>query len=383
MESALPRVLCVDDEPNVLRGLGRHLMDDYELHTATSGAEGLAILASAGPFSVIVSDMRMPQMDGAAFLEKARTTAPGAVRMLLTGQTDLTSAAAAVNDGQIFRFLLKPCQPEKLQAAVKAACQQHDLQAAERILLEKTLHGSVKAMLDILALAQPEAFGRAQRIKQRVDELADRSGMQDRWMVDVAAMLSQLGCVALPPEVLEKLNSGQSLNNREQEMKNRAAMMSERILDNIPRLEEVRWMLSQSHSQVAKKGPSPTAELGAKLIRLASDLESLEAQGIEAVEAVETLRGRKQHDPRLLDQLAHILGEEEKVEIRELAIHEVQVGMVLAQDLKLKSGMLLAARGYQITQSFVERAENYSAGSIVEPVRVLVKRRQSQKNAPS
>ena len=116
MKSPQPRVLCVDDEPNVLRGVERHLMDDYELHTATSGAEGLAILSSAGPFAVIISDMRMPGMDGAAFLEKSRSVDPGAVRILLTGQTDLASAAAAINEGQIFRFLLKPCQAEKLSA---------------------------------------------------------------------------------------------------------------------------------------------------------------------------------------------------------------------------------------------------------------------------
>jgi DNA-binding NtrC family response regulator len=117
-----------------------------ESTTATSGKAGLERLSSDGPFAVVVSDMRMPEMNGAAFLAQVRERAPDTVRVLLTGQADLDSAIAAVNEGQIFRFLTKPCAPEMLISSLRAAEEQHRLITAERVLLEQTLHGAVKAL---------------------------------------------------------------------------------------------------------------------------------------------------------------------------------------------------------------------------------------------
>src|SRR5579862_6564126 len=188
------KVLCVDDEPNVLEGLGLHLRRRYTLLTATSGGEALAVLRQNPDTAVVVSDMRMPAMNGAAFLHQARQVAPDAVRMLLTGQTDLDSAINAVNQGQIFRFLTKPCPTIALIVAIEAAAEQHRLITAERVLLEQTLHGSIGALTDILALTSPLSFGRAIRIKQLVSELAAVLHAPERWQVEVAAMLSQIGC---------------------------------------------------------------------------------------------------------------------------------------------------------------------------------------------
>src|SRR5262245_27108832 len=105
LEKTRPKILCVDDEPNVLEGLSMHLRRGHEVLTATSGRAGLDLLRDNPSIAVVISDMRMPQMDGATFLATARHIAPNAVRMLLTGQTEMESAISAVNDGQIFRFL--------------------------------------------------------------------------------------------------------------------------------------------------------------------------------------------------------------------------------------------------------------------------------------
>src|SRR5579872_5364165 len=102
-------ILCVDDEPRVLDGLTRVLRRDFVVSTALSGADGLALLSQGGPFAVVMSDMRMPVMDGATFLQNVRQTSPDSTRVLLTGQTEIESAIAAINRGNIFRFLLKPC----------------------------------------------------------------------------------------------------------------------------------------------------------------------------------------------------------------------------------------------------------------------------------
>lgn len=104
-----PRILLVDDEPNVLSALARQLHPLYQVSLTPSPEEGLLLLEREGPFAVVLSDMRMPKMDGATFLKHVRERSPDTIRLLLTGHADLESAIAAVNEGQVFRFLTKPC----------------------------------------------------------------------------------------------------------------------------------------------------------------------------------------------------------------------------------------------------------------------------------
>ena len=122
-----PHILCVDDEPQVLESIKLNLRRSYSVSTALNGVEALTVLSQSQDIAVIVSDMRMPSMNGAVFLAKARQLAPDAVRMLLTGQSDIDTAIAAVNDGQIFRFLTKPCAPTVLLDAMAAAVTQQRL----------------------------------------------------------------------------------------------------------------------------------------------------------------------------------------------------------------------------------------------------------------
>jgi len=119
------RILCVDDEPKVLEGLERILHRKCVTLTATSGEEALRILAGPEHIEVIVSDMRMPEMNGATLLAEFRKRSPDTVRLLLTGQADVESAIHAVNEGQVFRFLTKPCPAPQFLDAVSAAVERH------------------------------------------------------------------------------------------------------------------------------------------------------------------------------------------------------------------------------------------------------------------
>ena len=209
-----PRVLLVDDEPNITDSLRRHLRREYAVFTASSGKAGLEVMAEQDDIAVVVSDMRMPEMDGARFLSEVRQRYPDTVRILLTGFADLESAIAAVNHGQLFRFLTKPCPQQQFLELMAAAARQYELQTAERVLLEQTLKGSIKALSDVLALAIPDAFGRATRVKERALQLGEARGMEDLWQLEVAALLSQIGAVVLPPETADRLYSGRALGAR-------------------------------------------------------------------------------------------------------------------------------------------------------------------------
>src|SRR5688572_14312364 len=213
-----PRILLVDDEPNLLDGLRRQLRRDFTVETAVGAANGLFALKPAEPFAVIVSDFLMPGINGAQFLAAAAKAAPTSTRMLLTGHTSLADAAVTVNQGRVFRMLLKPVDTETMTAALRDCVTQHRLVVAERELLERTLQGSVKALSDVLSLASPSAFGRASRMRRVASAVLDRVDVEDRWAVELAVEMAQLGIVALPPTVAGKLDTGAELTPAERAM---------------------------------------------------------------------------------------------------------------------------------------------------------------------
>lgn len=365
-----PRILCVDDEPQILESLSLNLRRPYDVDTATSGAAALEILTNEPTTAVVISDMRMPGMDGAAFLARARQVAPDAVRMLLTGQADIDSAIAAVNEGQIFRFLTKPCPPPILLAALGAAVEQHRLITAERVLLEQTLHGSIKALTDVLALVSPTSFGRATRIKQLVSELAEKLAIRERWQVEVAAMLSQLSYITLPPETAERVYYGRPLSLHEQRLVGRLPGMTEELVGNIPRMEAVCEIL-KTYPNPYRPDPEsdPTKRMiarGAQLLRVAVDFDALESsEGSSTSLALDTLRGRSgQYEPEVLQALIAIRGAEQVLEVTELPASHLRIGMILAEDFKTQSGVLLVARGYVITERLLERVRNFPQDAI-------------------
>ncbi|MBP7937228.1 MAG: response regulator [Phycisphaerae bacterium] len=128
------RVLFVDDEVNLLEGLRRQLRRKYVVATASSGAAGLEVLESQGPFAVVVSDYNMPGMNGAEFLEDVHHRVPQTVAVMLTGRPELSVAVSALHQGHIFRFLQKPCTQELLEKALDDAIEQYRLVSAERAL---------------------------------------------------------------------------------------------------------------------------------------------------------------------------------------------------------------------------------------------------------
>jgi CheY-like chemotaxis protein len=379
-ESVRVRILCVDDEPQILEGLSLHLRRRYVVETANGGFAGLDVIRR-GPPAVVISDMRMPGMDGAAFLTEVRKLAPDVVRILLTGQADLDSAIAAINQGQIFRFLTKPCSPPVLMAAIEAGVVQHRLITAERVLLEETLHGSIKTLMEVLSLTNPLSFGRATRVKQHVSGLADTLALSERWQVEVAAMLSQLGCIVLPAEVAEKIYYGRPLSREEEAMVARVPIVTDQLLGNIPRLEVVRDILARRLQRrpavVSDAAEIQVAARGAEMLRIASDFETLESRGDSAALALRTMAARAgEYDLTMLEAFKGCCGSTDLAdEVRELPLSELRVGMVLADDL-MAGNMLLVARGHEITESFVERFRNFGPGKIARLVRVTISSRK-------
>lgn len=372
------KILCVDDEPNVLEGIRRHLGRKVTMETATSGADGLRLVQESGPYAVVISDMRMPVMSGTQFLTRVRELAPDSVRMILSGQADLQATIDAVNEGQIFRFLTKPCPPEALWPVVDSGLKQFRLINAERDLLEKTLSGAVKMLTEVVGLANPVAYSRATRVQRYALAIAEALGVGNHWELRLAAMLSQIGCVTLPADVLTKVYSDERLDDDERRLYEMHAELAARLLCSIPRLDGVAEIVAGqmkrpdlTHaSQVAGRWDSKP--LGTLVLRVATELDQLITRGARPAVALQRLTESWPELPAAIgDALRTARIAEGETLIRSIMLAELTPGMVLDEDLKSGNGIRLVPQGHEVTNTIMTRLRSVAAGvGVKEPFRV-------------
>lgn len=362
-----------------MKGLALHLRKRFFVQMATSAEEVLPLLAQTPPAAVVIADMRMPGMNGAQLLAHSRKLYPQTTRMLLTSYADLDAAVSAINEGQVFRVIVKPCPPPELLKNVEAAVTLHDTLCGERTLLEQTIVGSIEALCEVLALTNPLAFGRTLRIKHLVSRMADGLGLAERWQVDVASMLSQLGSVTLPTETAEKLYYGVALTSAEEELLARSPEVTRHLIGHIPRLEPVHEILDTYRqpyrSAEGLTAAQATVRIGGQLLKAAVDFDAAETRGLSRAATLKELaRQPEAYAPDALRLLGEIVASAPAADlVREVALSELQPGMELATDVKFATGALFVARGYQVTQSFLERVRNLRHGSIKEPLSVVIR----------
>ncbi len=371
MDTETCPVLFVDDEPNLLAAIQRQLRSQLDLHTAVNAAQGLEVLNSKGPFSVVVSDMRMPEMDGVEFLHRVRSTSPDTVRIMLTGNTDQDTAIRAVNEGSIFRFLNKPCSPPALLKAVEDAKVQYRLMMAEKQLLQKTLAGSVRLLTDILGIVNPEAFGRASSIRDLAREIAAPILIENQWELDIASMLCQLGVLSLPDDVLRRRESLSLLSPDELRLIREVPSISHRLLGNIPRLEGVAEIVLYSAKNFDGSG-YPTDDvagdripISSRVLRIANDLQPLIESGMRKDEAARDLSAHaERYDTRLFGPLLSKkpgsnppLTEQESRS--EIGVESLLPGQRVLKHIETSSGLLLVKEGTLLTDAGIERIRNF------------------------
>ena len=380
----MKKILFVDDEPNILAAFQRQLRKQFSLETAVGPAAGLALLENWRDYAVVVADMQMPEMTGVEFLVKVRELSQDIVLMMLTGNADQATAMDAINRGSIFRFLSKPCSTEQLTAALEAGLLQHQFITAERELLENTLSGSIKVLTEILAMVEPKSFGQAETLRNRMRVVARVLKLSQTWELEAAALLSQIGSVTLPPEMLLKARLGHLLAPREQEMFQRVPTIGADLLTHIPRLDEVCRIIryqNQNFDGSGYPGDGVSGEqipLGARMLKALVDFGQLEAKGSSIDEALRVLSNRSEYyDPHVLSALgeAFHLDSRERKEItrepRAVTFAALRVGHVLTADLETKDGVLILSAGNRITPPLIQRLRNFAALSgIKEPIHI-------------
>ncbi len=375
------KILFVDDSRNVLDSYKRQFRNGFEIETALGPEWGMDKLSNDGPFAVVVSDFRMPNIDGVEFLNMVKTQMPDASRILITGYADVPTATKAVNEGAVFRFLSKPCPHELLHETIQAGLEHHRHLRTERDILERTLNGCLESIIEVFSLSNPQAFGRTSRLQRYVRGMARPIGMESTWLLETATLLSQIGTVTMPEEVLLKKYKAESLTVQEEQLFYKHPQIGGDLLEAIPRMEEVAKIIRFQEKRFNGSGPPQNSScqgrdipVEARMLKLVLDFDTLEMSGMERDEAIQELQKREGwYDPIMLDALKQSFEKEKKYTIMELSLEELTSDMILADGVRDDMSKAIVSRGQQLTDGLLKHLMHIAhQKKIQEPIKVIV-----------
>lgn len=405
------RILCVDDEPSILSALKRVFRPQgYTMFTATSGKEALALLENE-PVDLIISDMRMPEMDGAQLLEKVFIGWPDTKRILLTGYADATATIAAINRGKIWRYVAKPWNDDEiiltvqqalahrqlmhenarltqltqqqneelkvLNAGLEEKVAQRTAQLAEALKSLETAHGqlrqsflaTVQLFSGLVELRGGKLAGHSRRVADNARRLAEQMGLSDADQQDVflAALLHDIGKLGLPDNLLNSPFNALTAQGKNEVM--RHPIKGQQVLMAVEQLATAAKIIRHHHECLDGSGyPDRLVgleiPLGARILCVANDYDALQIGAltlqahtpIDALQYIQKERGRR-YDPEVVTAFIAMLTEGDARHAKELVlpVAQLKAGMVLTRDLVHKDGYTLLPRGRALNTDVIGR----------------------------
>jgi response regulator RpfG family c-di-GMP phosphodiesterase len=426
--SPRPRILLVDDEQSILDSLYRFCRQrKWDAIKANSGAEALELLTTE-TVDIIVSDMRMPNMDGAEFLAKARIKMPEAVRVLLTGYADMDAVINAVNEAKIYNYLNKPWDDIILENVINSALdfkQKED----ERLRLTREVAEKNQELLELNNSLEDKVVERTAKLQLAVQEIQEANKkvtknfreslslltsiieMQDNSKVNysnmianasvsiakaldlstkeieqirIAALLHNIGKLSLPDSIRKKPMN--ALNSNELELFRTHPIQGEAVLSGLTGLKTVSKLVRSHQEYLNGKGfPDKLKEdqipIGARIICVASDFQKLESGLLlkevsgpaQAMEHINSVSG-KHYDARVVDLFEKHYEEclqNYRSYLSQLGLKDIKEGMVLAENLISANGLLLLTKETVITDDHIKHFTNYETeigGKLIFPI---------------
>jgi response regulator RpfG family c-di-GMP phosphodiesterase len=408
-----PALLFVDDEPGILSSLRRLFRPQgYRIYIAESGAAGLEILAKES-IDLVISDMRMPEMDGATFLKEVRSRWPKVMRILLTGYADITSTVAAINHGEIYRYIAKPWDDNEIVTIVREALERMHLEKENQRLSALTLaqndelkalntsleqkvaertaelrqalafveqsHGelkksfltSVQVFAGVIELRSgsvgSQMSGHGRRVAEHARSVAQRMGLSDNEVQNVmlAGLLHDIGKLGLPDELLSKPFN--TLTGEQRALVMKHPLIGQNILMGIEKFKEAAVLVRHHHECYDGSGyPDHLTGIaipqGSRILQVVNEYDSLQIgtlvqRPLKPAEAMTFLienRG-KRYDPVAVDAFAKLISETQKTGISEAPLRTMHLkpGMVLTRDQVHRDGYMLLARGSVLTSEII------------------------------
>lgn len=423
--AAVLTILCVDDEPGILSALRRLFRArGYQVCSAESGRAGLALLQTQA-VDLVISDMRMPEMDGVEFLAQVRRRWPDSVRLLLTGYADIGTVIEAINRGEIYRYITKPWDDDEMALIVREALahralaleqkrlaallvfQNEALQAANALLearvqartaelqqasalqrsvndqLKASFITSIKVFTAVVELRGGNLAGHARRVADLARRIALKLALDAPLAQEifVAALLHEIGKVGFADELLDTPVLAMTVQQLERYRQH--PIRAAQLLIPLPDLRGAADIIAAQLERFDGTGhPRRLLEqaipLGARILALASDYDNLQigTLALRRVDAAEALAiivqsSGKRYDPSVVRALVALLGgglpeDAERERVPELALRagDLQAGMVLSRDLITPSGLLMLSTQHVFDDKMIRKIIDFeqSAG---------------------
>lgn len=361
-------ILFIDEDASVLERLPDALTKRIDCLFAPSYKKGYALLREKKQCCAVLIELGLNNEDGIAFLRRLRKDFPATVRMVLTARGDYATALDAVNKGEVFRFMEKRSTPEELTHVICEAIRHNENEADKQKAVRRALMGSIKALMDVLDLVNPEAVGVSRRIRERAIQAAKNLGVKSIWRMEMAILLSHVGCVALPNEMLSKADHGEDLTPEEQQIFSMHPEIAFNLLSNIDRLAPMAEIIRQQLLPTSEKPP-----LESRILKIVIAIDRLERRGADVQSALLALKNQpKEYDQAIVKHMSTFMLAPETGSSREVSVEDLKEGMVMARDLVNKDGAKLLLRGQRISKASLIRLKSFHiALGILDPIHVV------------
>ena len=360
-----PKIMLVTSDATLAKIAQTELGKAVALTTLSSGEKALKLLAGNDEYMAVLAGLNLSGMNGLKLLAEVRREHPKLMRLLITADTNFKTAANAVNMGHISRLLPRPCPPKALKAAIKDAVQKYRKGQAENEAMKDTLLGTVRMLVDILELVQPDAVMRSKRIRRRAQRICTALKAMPAQLMDMVVLLSNIGCVALPPELLEQMEAGGRPSKEDMQIFYTHPSIAAALLKNVPRMDKVAEIIRHQNTPVSQDPP-----LGARILKACIDMDRMELTGASQEKAVEFMASKPGiYDARVVEIMKRHMEESKKVECHGLTVADLEPGMVMQRDMVTRKGAILLPKGETLSEASHLRLQAFSdLLNIVEPI---------------
>ncbi len=354
------RVLLVDDDAYLLNAFRRQLRGVYNLETCVSPEEALEKLKSSNDIQVVVSDMQMPTMSGLEFLKQCRVVAPFVIRIMLTGNADQATVINAINDGAVFRFLLKPCESVDLIRTLADAMKAYQEAAAERDAVADTQCSALKLITDVVSSVRPLTFKHSMESRKLASEVAKEMALSDYRMIELAAMLSYFGSISLPEELFNRYLNASPLSVKEKCEIEKFVEFGRMMIGTFPSFDDAEKLIAYQ-----LKSPSALPPIGSRVIRAVNDYLRL-SRSMNRRDAIKSLKDQPAiYDADIVEVLEKIMARRFK-EV-EVTIADLKPGNILVQPIRTRDGLILVEAMQQLTWRILERLRGIIESNRISP----------------
>lgn len=371
------KVLIVDDEDINIDVLRNALSDDYNIYAVKDGHKCIEIMKKIRP-DIVLLDVIMPEIDGYDTIKliKEDPSINEIPVIFLTALKDIESKTRGFELGAV-DYVTKPFYTLEIKARVKTQIEIQHSKNEVKDLLSKTLSGSIQMLMEILSISNPTAFAMATRIKNLVRKISVEMKMDDIWKLELAGMLSMIGCYALPAGTLEKILLGQEVGLEEQKLYSYYNTNGAKLLSKIPRMEEIAEIVN---SQKEHMGNIPidkkNLELtGTMIVNHALNFEILKYRRFSNEQALLKMMEEKyKYSEEILSKMKIVLSKETQIKNKEIDIEQIEIGMIVEEDITNKSGKIIIKQGMAASEIMIEHLLLLSRiGDIGKKIKVRVK----------